>query len=150
MNFFSFYFFSAIKGNNIEDALKLIENNNNLLDDFILYDASNIIYPIQLAVKHGQYKVLVALIKSGINLKCFIRTGNSDNLDLMNYAIFNYGKAYQDSETTMKEKHDRYKIIKDLSNFFDVTKYFTYINKLDLAVQIDLCDRIFLDRLINI
>lgn len=143
MNFFSFYFFSAIKGNNIEDALKLIENNNNLLDDFILYDASNIIYPIQLAVKHGQYKVLVALINSGVNLNCCIKTGNSDNLDLMNYAIFNYGKAYQDSETSMKEKDDRYKIIKDLSNFFDVTKYFTYINKLDLAVQIDLYDRIF-------
>ena len=96
-----------------------------------------------LAEKHGQYKVLDALIKSGVNLKCYIRTGDGDNLDLMNYAIFNYSKAYQDSEDNISERSDRYKIIKDLSNFFDVTKYFTYINKLDLAVQIDLYDRIF-------
>jgi len=40
MNFFSFYLSSAIKGNNIKDAVKLIKNNNNLLDDVILYDAS--------------------------------------------------------------------------------------------------------------
>ena len=83
----------------------------------LYYMMHHIIYLIQWAVKYGQYKVLVALINSGVNLKCFIRAGNSDNLDLMNYAIFNYGKAHQDSETNMREKDDRYKIIKDLSNF---------------------------------
>ena len=38
--FFSFYLSSAIKSNDIKDAVKLIKNNNNLLDDVILYDAS--------------------------------------------------------------------------------------------------------------
>ena len=44
MNFFSFYLFSAIKGNNIEDAVQLIENNrgtvrnptqNNLINSLL-------------------------------------------------------------------------------------------------------------------